>query len=58
MAEEQGVKSSRIVYYDDTGMPTHDQAKAVRAERVVMYEDGTSRRTLYRVPAAGGADNG
>lgn len=57
MAEEKDIKSSKIVYYDATGMPTHDQANAVRAERVVTYQDGTSQRTLYRVPA-GGPSNG
>lgn len=55
MAEEQGVKSTRIVYYDDTGMPTDDQAKAVRAERVVTFDDGRTQRTLYRVAPKGGS---
>lgn len=42
------VVSETITFHDKDGSPTEDKSKAVTAEAVRTFVDGTSERTLMR----------
>jgi hypothetical protein len=49
------VKSEEVLMFDADGLPTTDKRKAVSAEIVQTFEDGTKQHNVMRKPPQHGA---